>query len=64
MHYYRIKRGGGQVEPDDREIAEDLKRNPIDYDDFWLFVKKHVLWDGNGRAIKVKPGVNLNWRDN
>jgi hypothetical protein len=38
-------------------------RDTIDYDDFWLFVKKHVLWDGDGHAIGVKAGLNLNWRN-
>lgn len=39
-------------------------RDEIDYDDFWLFVKKHVMWDGNGRPVGVKPGLNRNWRSN
>jgi hypothetical protein len=39
-----------------------LRANDINYDDFWLFVKKHVLWDGDGRPIGVKAGLNRDWR--
>lgn len=51
MHYFREKRHGGA-----------RKGHEIDYNDFWLFVKKHVLWDGNGRPIGVKAGLNHDWR--
>jgi hypothetical protein len=40
-----------------------LKNHPIDYDDFWLFVKKHVMWDGRGRPIGVKDGLNRDWKN-
>lgn len=51
MHYFRETRHGGS-----------RKGHEIDYNDFWLFVKKHVLWDGNGRPIGVKAGLNRDWR--
>jgi hypothetical protein len=38
------------------------RANDINYDDLWLFVKKHVRWDGNGRPIGVKEGLNRDWR--
>ena len=34
----------------------------IDYDDFWLFVQKHIKWDGSGKPIGVKEGINRDWR--
>lgn len=39
-----------------------MRANDINYDEFWLFVKKHVLWDGNGRPLGVKEGLNRDWR--
>ena len=62
MHYYREKR---QLEVSKRDALKHVdgrKRDNIDYNDFWLFVKKHVLWDGEGRPIGVKAGLNYDWK--
>jgi hypothetical protein len=53
MHYYRERRAS---DPNSRRAYD------FDYNDFWLFVKKHVLWDGDGHPIGVKAGLNRDWR--
>jgi hypothetical protein len=65
MHYYRERRAldtriNGPAKSK-RGGARDMK-DKMDYEDFWLFVKKHVLWDGNGRPIGLKAGLNRDWR--
>lgn len=65
MHYYRERRAletriDGPVAS--KRGGARPRANDINYEDFWLFVKKHVLWDGNGRPIGVKAGLNHDWR--
>lgn len=65
MHYYRERR---ELETRINGPAKGKRggarpgRETIDYEDFWLFVKKHVLWDGKGHPIGVKAGLNRDWR--
>jgi hypothetical protein len=66
MHYYRERRElenriNGPAKSK-RGGARNMRANDINYDDFWLFVKKHVIWDGEGRPLGVKVGLNRDWR--
>lgn len=66
MHYSRERRAFNarvrEMSKGKHGGARDMRANAVDYEDFWLFVKKHVLWDGNGRPIGVKAGLNRDWR--
>ena len=59
MHYYRIKRA---LEGKPTRGGARPTRENLDMEDFWLFVKKHVIWDGDGHAIGLKTGLVMNWR--
>lgn len=62
MHYYRERRALEVRKRDPLKHVDGRRRDDIDYDDFWEFVKRHIIVDGNGVVLGVKAGLNLDWQ--
>lgn len=60
-HYHRWRR---ETMRRNKEVGgKKTRMNDINYEEFWLFVKSHVVWDENGRPLKVKIGLTPDWRE-
>lgn len=60
-HYHRWRR---DTKIRNKQAGGSAGRmNDINYDEFWLFVKSHVLWDAEGHPLGLKIGLVRDWRE-